>query len=583
MSKAGWGYIGVPNGFQHISEGYTGNSNIDIVDNRICHPDFADESIFAVIFDTAVTKSRDSKQLMTYFAEYRFAREIERTRKGSFYGSYVAFPRVIPNKQEDFEFIIKLLDIFSEKVDKEFITNYKFNTEFSKDSAVVTVDKVVKLKLSEMVDSVPSRPVEKINKRQAIVYSDDPAEVFFNSQELYEQYSVIYSVSDRAYLNQIVKDNNIIEKTVEDLKKETAQVLEERERLLAEEKARREEYIAQQINKLDKKAEPQRELLENSENDFELVQALTHHILRKKLEQAERNKEHIRRFGEVDRDLQNEDVFYDLEQADKESMFNQLGASIIFLKNISDTLESEYKSLNNQIRQINPEFFESEEVIDISAHSNKNSRNEFDNQGFNRPRPQPVQDDYDYEPSRFKKRNIVIIALLLVAIIVAAFYLVFNAKELFNEDKDDKAQISSIEPSGKVDEEKLSQDSLNNSDTEDTVAPITNQGRAFVDATETESACNFESNNLRTYTVQESDIRDSNNNDMLRPDEDIIDQVINSILEQESTTLDEQKREQFRKTLISCNTSLDTSKLHEPKIEQLQITPGTKITYKLIE
>ena len=581
MSKAGWGYIGVPNGFQHISEGYTANSNIDIVDNRICHPDFADESIFAVIFDTAVTKSRDSKQLMTYFAEYRFAYEIERTRKGSFYGSYVAFPRVIPNKQEDFELIIKLLDIFSEKVDKEFITNYKFNTEFSKDNSIVKINGLDST-LSEMIGSLSPRPVEKINKRQVIVYCDDPAEVFFNSQELYEQYSVIYSVSDRAYLNQIVKDNNIIEKTVEDLKKETAQVLEERERLLAEEKARREEYIAQQINKLDKKAEPQRELLENSENDFELVQALTHHILRKKLEQTERNKEHIRRFGEVDRDLQNEDVFYDLEQADKESMFNQLGASIIFLKNISDTLESEYKSLNSQIRQINPEFFESEEVIDISAHSNKNSRNEFDNQGFNRPRPQPVQDDYDYEPSRFKTRNIIIIALLLVSIIAGAFYLVFNAKELFNEDKDDKTQISSIEPSGKVDEEKLSQDSLNNSDTEDTVAPTASQGAAFVDATETESACNFESNNLRTYIVQQSDLLDINNSDTPRPDEDIINQIAGSILQAEGVMLNEQEMAQFKQSLMDCNSSLDTSKLHDPN-EQLSITPGANIIYSLTQ
>lgn len=576
MSKAGWGYIGVPNGFQHISEGYTANSNIDIVDNRICHPDFADESVFAVIFDTAVTKSRDSKQLMTYFAEYRFAREIERTRTGSFYGSYVAFPRAIPNDLKSFKDIILLLDFFSSNLNEEFITNYKFNTEFSKDNSIVKIDGLDS-KLSEMIGSLSARPVEKINKRQVIVYCDDPAEVFFNSQELYEQYSVIYSVSDRAYLNQIVKDNNIVEKTIEDLKKETAQVLEERKRLLAEENTRREK----EINKIDREAEPQRKLLENSENDFDLVQALTHHILRKKLEQTERNKEHIRRFGEIDRDLQNEDVFYDLEQADKESIFNQLGASIIFLKNISDTLESEYKSLNSQIRQTNPEFFESEEFIDISAHSNKNSRNEFDNQGFNRPRPQPVQYDYDDEPSRFKKRNIVIIALLLVAIIVAAFYLVFNAKELFNEDKDDKTQISSIEPSGKVDEEKLSQDSLNNSETEDAVAPITSQDRAFVDAAETNSACSFESNNLRTYTVQQSDILD--NNEQLRPNEDIVTQIESSILNKEGITLDKQKREQFRKTLISCNTSLDTSKLHEPKIEQLQITRGTKITYKLIK
>lgn len=583
MSKAGWGYIGVPNGFQHISEGYTANRNIDIVDNRICHPDFAGDSIFAVIFDTAVTKSRDSKQLMTYFAEYRFAYEIERTRKGSFYGSYVAFPRVIPDELESFEKIISLLVFFSNSLKDEFINNYKFKAEFSKNNSVIEV-KGLESTFLEIIDSVPSRPVEKINKRQAIVYSNDPAEVFFNSQELYEQYSVIYSVSDRAYLNQIVKDNNITEKTVEDLKKETAQVLEERERLLAKEKARREEYIAQQINKLDKKAEPQRELLENSENDFELVQALTHHILRKKLEQTERNKEHIRRFGEVDRDLQNEDVFYDLEQADKESMFNQLGASIIFLRNISDTLESEYKSLNSQIRQTNPEFFESEEVIDISAHSNKNSRNEFDNQGLNRHRHQPVQYDYDYQPSRFKARNIIIIALLLIAIIAGAFYLVFNAKELFSESKEDKAQISRIEQSGKVNEEVPPTDSFN-SEVEDTEAPISSQSGVIVDPTRAESACNFEPNNLRTYIVQQSDLLDINNInniDTPRSDEDIINQIAGSILEGEGVTLNEQEMAQFKQNLIDCNSSLNTKNLYDPN-ERLPVHSNTKIKYSIQE
>lgn len=580
MSKAGWGYIGVPNGFQHISEGYTANRNIDIVDNRICHPDFAGDSIFAVIFDTAVTKSRDSKQLMTYFAEYRFAYEIERTRKGSFYGSYVAFPRVIPNKQEDFELIIKLLDLFSEKVDKEFITNYKFNTEFSKDSAVVTVDKVVKSKLSEMVDSVPSRPVEKINKRQAIVYSDDPAEVFFNSQELYEHYSVIYSVSDRAYLNQIVKDNNIIEKTVEDLKNETAQVLEERERSLAEEKARREEYINQQLNRLDKKANPQRELLKNSGNNFKVIQSLSNHILEEKLEQIEQKKERIRNSEETDADLTDIDVFPDLNQEQREQMSSQLGASIIYLKELSNILENEYNSLNHKIRQTNPEFFESEEVIDISAHSNKNSRNEFDNQGLNRSRHQPVQYDYDYQPSRFKTRNIIIIALLLIAIIAGAFYLVFNAKELFSESKENKAQISSIEQSGKVNEEVPPTDSFN-SEVEDTVAPISSQSGVIVDPTRAESACNFEPNNLRTYIVQQSDLLDINNSDTPRPDEDIINHIAISILKKEGVTLDEQKRAEFRQSLMDCNSSLDTSKLHDPN-EQLSITPGANIIYSLI-
>lgn len=580
MSKAGWGYIGVPNGFQHISEGYTANSNIDIVDNRICHPDFADESIFALIFDTAVTKSRNSKQLMTYFAEYRFAYEIERTRKGSFYGSYVVFPSVIPNRREDFELIIKLLDLFSEEVDKEFITNYKFDAEFSKDSSVLGV-KGLESTLLEMVDSVSSKPVERINKRQAIVYSDDPAEVFFNSQELYEQYSVIYSVSNRVYLNQIVKDNNIIERTIEDLKKETAQVVEERERLLAEEKARREENIAQKINELDKESEPQRELLENSENNFEIIQGLSSHILVQRLQQIDQKKKRIRDYEDANTDLTDIDVFSDLDREQREHMSAQLGASILFLKKISDTLESEYKSLNSQIRQTNPDFFESEGFIDISIVSNNNSRNEFDSQGFNRPRPQPVQYDYDDEPSRFKKRNIVIIALLLVAIIVGAFYLVFNAKELFNEDKDDKTQISSIEASGKIDDVTPSQDSLN-SEIKDTVAPVSSQSGVVLDATGAEGACNFESNNLRNYTVQQSDLLDINNNDTPRLDEDIINSIVISILKKEGVTLDEQKTAEFRQSLMDCNASLDTSKLHDP-IEQLSITPGATIIYALIK
>lgn len=565
MSKAGWGYIGVPNGFQHISDGYTANSNINVVDNRICHPDFADESIFAVIYDTAVTKSRDSKQLMTYFAEYRFAYEIERTRKGSFYGSYVAFPRVIPNDLKSFKDIIRLLDFFSNNLNDEFISNYKFDTELSKDNSAVG-DTEIELILSEMVDSIPSRPVEKINKRQAIVYSDDPAEVFFNSQELYEHYSVIYSVSDRAYLNQIVKDNNIIVKTIDDLKKETDQIIEERKRLEAEERARREEYIAQKISNLEKEVSPQLELLKHSEDNFGLIQYLSKIIYNEKDKQLNQKKEHIRRSGETEVDLTGIDMFTDYHQDQKEQISSRLGESIIFLKELSSILESEYKSLNHKIRQTNPEFFESEEFIDASAYSNKNSRNELDNQGFNRPRPQPVQDDYDYEPSGFRKSTLIIIAVLLVAIIAGAFYLVFNAKELFSENKEDKTHISSIDS--------------HISDTGIDLIPVTTQSETIV--SETEGVCSLTPDESSIYTVQSSDVIDNNNNDMIRSDEDIINQIVDSILQQENKILNEQEIAQFKQSLINCNSSLNTENLHDPN-ERLTIQPDQQVRYALTQ
>lgn len=576
MSKAGWGYIGVPNGFQHISDGYTANSNINVVDNRICHPDFADESIFAVIYDTAVTKSRDSKQLMTYFAEYRFAREIERTRKGSFYGSYVAFPRVIPNDLKSFKDIIRLLDFFSNNFNDEFISNYKFDTELSKDNSVVG-DTEIELILSEMVDSIPSRSVEKINKRQAIVYSDDPAEVFFNSQELYEHYSVIYSVSDRAYLNQIVKDNNIVEKTIEDLRKETAQVLEEKARLLAEEKARREKYIAQKVSELENEAEPQRKLLENSENNFKSVQDLFSLMLGRRLERLDQKKERISKFEETNIDLTDVDEYSDLNQEVIEHISAQLGASIIFLRKISDTLESEYEHLNNHIRQTSPEFFESEEFIDISAYSNKNSRNELDNQGFNRPRPQPVQDDYDYEPSGFRKSTLVIIAVLLVAIIAGAFYLVFNAKELFSKDDDQTGQILNVDKSERVVEEHTFQDS---SDTGNDLTSVTTQSETIV--SETEGVCSLTPDESSIYTVQSSDVIDINNHDMIRSDEDIINQIVGSILQQEDKILNEQEIAQFKQSLINCNSSLNTENLYDPN-ERLTIQPDEQVRYSLTQ
>lgn len=568
MSKAGWGYIGVPNGFQHISDGYTANSNINVVDNRICYPDFADESIFAVIYDTAVTKSRDSKQLMTYFAEYRFAREIERTRAGSFYGSYVAFPRAIPNDLKSFKDIILLLDFFSNNLNEEFITDYKFNTEFSKDNSVLKIDGL-ESKLSGMVDSLQPRAVEKINKRQAIVHSNDPAEVFFNSQELYEHYSVIYSVSNEDYLNQIVKDNNIIVKTIDDLKKETDQIIEERKRLEAEERARREEYIAQQVSKIDKEAEPQRNLLEHSENDFESIQKQFKFILERRLKQLEQKKERISTSVETEVDFTEVDVFADLDQANKEQMSSQLGASIIFLRKISDTLESEYESLNNHIRQTSPEFFESEEFIDASAYSNKNSRNELDNQGFNRPRPQPVQDDYDYEPSGFRKSTLIIIAVLLVAIIAGAFYLVFNAKELFSENKEDKTHISSIDS--------------HISDTENDLTSVTTQSETIV--SETESVCSLTPDESSIYTVQSSDVIDINNSDMVRSDEDIINQIVGSILhilQQEDKILNEQEIAQFKQSLINCNSSLNTENLYDPN-ERLTIQPDQQVRYSLTQ
>jgi len=103
-----------------------------------------------------------------------------------------------------------------------------------------------------------------------------------------------------------------------------------------------------------------------------------------------------------------------------------------------------------------------------------------------------------------------------------------------------------------------------------------------VDPTRAESACNFEPNNLRTYIVQQSDLLDINNSDTPRPDEDIINHIAISILKKEGVTLDEQKRAEFRQSLMDCNSSLDTSKLHDPN-EQLSITPGANIIYSLIQ
>lgn len=524
MSKAGWGYIGVPNGFQHISDGYTANSNINVVDNRICHPDFADESIFAVIYDTAVTKSRDSKQLMTYFAEYRFAREIERTREGSFYGSYVAFPRVAPEHQKDFEFIIKLLNCLSDEVNKKFITNYKFNTEFSKDNSVLKINGL-EPKLSGMVDSLQPRAVEKINKRQAIVYSDNPAEVFFNSKELYEQYSVIYSVSNKNYLNQIVKDNNIIVKTIDDLKKETdwvieerARLEEERKRLAAEEKAKRDEYLAQKISDLEREVNPQLELLKHSEHNFGVIQELSEEVFNEKSKQLKRKKERISTCGETEVDLTDIDMFADYHHAQKEKMSSRLGESIILLKELSSILESEYKSLNHKIRQTNPEFFESEEFIDASAYSNKNNRNELDNQGFNRPRPQPVEYDNDYESSGFRKSTLIIIAVLLVAIIAGAFYLVFNAKELFSKDDEYTGQTLSVDGSGKVVEDASFQDGSNSNIENDLVLGTT---QVEVDNNWDDGADNYPINDELTPSFDDSDLTNESQideNDIRMPD-----------------------------------------------------------------
>ncbi|WP_201502213.1 hypothetical protein [Psychrobacter cibarius] len=172
MSNIGWGIIGVPDGFQHISQGITANKNINTVDNRVCSEEYAENTVSAVIYDTAIVEGTNTRQLMTYFVEYRFAKELEKERPGSFYGSYISLSGVVPDSVECCKVIVKLLKELSEYNKGFFISDdKKFKKEYTDSSKDYDLNSSIFKEGIDLINSLLNKakiPTKKIDNKKVL-------------------------------------------------------------------------------------------------------------------------------------------------------------------------------------------------------------------------------------------------------------------------------------------------------------------------------------------------------------------------------------------------------------------------------
>ena len=227
MSDIGWGIIGVPNGFQHISEGITANSAISAVDNRLCIEDYEKESLYAVIYDTAIVEGTNNRQLMVYFVQYNFSKETGKDRSGSFYGSYIALPGRVSVNLDCCKGIIDILNKLSDHNKSIYIENNKFVRDYTSIFEFPNLEKELE-KVIKNTDKA-KLPTKKIdNKKDIVVYANDPSEVFLNSVELYDIYSRIYTSNNEDYCRYIDEGGNANYKELADLEKESFDIVEAR-------------------------------------------------------------------------------------------------------------------------------------------------------------------------------------------------------------------------------------------------------------------------------------------------------------------------------------------------------------------
>lgn len=326
MSDIGWGIIGVPNGFQHISEGITANSAISAVDNRLCIEDYEKESLYAVIYDTAIIEGTNNRQLMVYFVQYNFSKETGKDRSGSFYGSYIALPGRVPVNLDCCKNIIDILKKLSDYNKSIYIENNKFVRDYTSVFEFPNLEKEIE-KVINNTDKA-KLPAKKIdNKKDVVVYENNPSEVFLNSIELYDIYSRIYISNNEGYCRHINEGSNTNYKESSDLKKESFDIVE----------ARRIEQ--DRIERYNREMEEKR--------------------IREK-EQAEREEqERIR-----------------VHEEDVQNLFQDMGILFLFSENNMSLVEliEEYKAGNYTFQQLKETY----EALDANANEAKRVSNIFE-------------------------------------------------------------------------------------------------------------------------------------------------------------------------------------------------------------
>lgn len=544
MSDIGWGIIGVPNGFQHISEGITANSTINIVDKRICKEDFL-EPLFAVIYDTAIVEGSNNRQLMTYFVQYNFAREEKKDRPGSFYGSYVVLAGVVPEDTNCYKVIVSLLKNLSDYNRGFFVNNNnRFKKDYSDDRENYDLNSD---DFKEAIDlirkhtvSIKSITQKYENRKDVIVFSDDVMNVFLNSMELYGAYSTIYITNSKAYCEYIKSKEIINCKEVTDLEKETLDIKETRKREV--ERIRKEEQDRLEAKQAEKE-EQEKVLNEKLENDKKKIikdfDSLKDIYIYMFIDYSELNT-----LIESNEDFSNIMFLEELNLLSK-NLESFIKISNGFAKNVEDKkveLDREIRRLEGGSYELNdqPNLVSSssnnEPFKKISKTNNNYSSNSNSKKQNHNPQPNRVNEYSDLDNNGFSVINII----LWIVIIVATLAIIASAYLLFFDGESKHPKAANVYSSTQT------------SDEISTIEPVIENSGIPVEFLD---ECNHGGSQIEYYSVSTMDV--INTADDTRFDTDtIVSRITDSILNEDQNMVSNEDKSKFKKMLIDCNNDL---------------------------
>ena len=591
MSDIGWGIIGVPNGFQHISEGITANSTISIVDKRFCKEEFLEEPLFAVIYDTAIVEGSNNRQLMTYFVQYNFAREVEKDRLGSFYGSYVVLAGIVPEDIDCYEVIMSLLENLSNYNKGFFINdnnrfkkdyfNDRDNYDLNSDNFKEAVDLI-----SEHTVRIKSITQKYENRKDVVVFSDDVTNVFLNSMELYGIYSTIYTADSKAYCEYIKSKEGINCKEVVDLEKETLDIKEARQREIDRIKREQQEQKEKEIKEQERIQKEEQERIRLHEEE---VQNIFHRmeVLFLFFEES---------LSLVDLIEEYKSGTYDFEHL--KDTYEALEANANEAKRISNIFEerklellAELKKIRSINQQPKTELKLATEAAEgypnlkptISPTKISNGSNGIKPQGTGGVSPN-YHNNNQSDTNNFSVKHIIvgISSIIIVFASIATIYFFFFNKE--SEPAKSSLTLSTTQDIN-INNGYTStyQDSSANMDTEYIETDLESDIGNSVSSVSSLNECNERESLLDFYTVSTIDIKDAASN-LRFDDEKIVSNIVDNILavEGDSNLVSNEDKRKFKQMLMSCNDELNYKK-HNPNNlgsnKLLTVMEGSEIKY----
>ena len=588
MNNIGWGIIGVPNGFQHISQGMTANETINRLDERIRREEYKEESLFAVIYDTPIVESGKSRQLMVYFVQYNFAKETEKDRLGSFYGSYIALPGRLPSNIECCKEIVRVLQELSCYNQEIFMEGDKFKKNYSNDYELPpelgeAVEKIIKNTV------MGELPTEKFDiKKSIIVYANSPSEVFLNSVELYDIYSRIYTSNNEDYCRYIDEGSNANYKELADLEKESFDIVEarrieqerierynreiEEKKIREQEQAEREEQERFKIHEEDVQNlfQDMGILFLFSEKSSSLVEFVNKYKagsysfqeLKEMYEALETNANEAKRVSNIFEERKLEL----LAELKKIRSFDQQPKDELKLANEAAEAYPDPKPAINPMKTSNG-------YNGIKPEGNRGATSNYNGQN----------NDNQLNTNGFSVKSIIIGVLLIIIVlaIIAGIYFFFSNKE--SEPAKSSLTLSTTQDNNiNNGETSLYQDSneILNTDTEykeiDFESTMGNSSSSLNYSAE----CNYDEKNIRYYTVTQVDIMD---NGQLRLDSEIISKIMEGISRKESAgNLPSINKDEFEKMLMDCNDELNYKKYNSSDLLSntlLTVVEGSKVKY----